>query len=73
MKRAWLGLIAIPLLLGSARAEMARGNLETDESGNLIPDEDGFTHTQSWGQIVRNAGPLGGAAFGCNPNRAEEE
>ena len=41
--------------------------------GNDIPDEDGFTRTQSWGQVVRNAGPLGGAAFGCNPNRAEEE
>ena len=50
----------------------AFGNLETDESGNLIQDTDGFTRTQSWGQIVRNAGPLGGAAFGCNPNRAEE-
>lgn len=28
--------------------------------------------TQSWGQIVREVGPLGGAAFGCNPNRAAE-
>ena len=28
--------------------------------------------TQSWGQIVRFAGPLGGAAFGCNPNMAAE-
>ena len=51
----------------------ALGNIKTDESGNLIPDADGFTRTQSWGQVVRNAGPLGGAAFGCNPNRAEEE
>ena len=51
----------------------ALGNIKTDESGNLIPDADGFTRTQSWGQVVRNAGPLGGAAFGCNPNRAVEE
>ena len=29
-----------------------------------------WDRTQSWGQIVRFAGPLGGAAFGCNPNRA---
>jgi hypothetical protein len=41
--------------------------------GNEVPDEDGFTRTQSWGQVVRNAGPLRGAAFGCNPNRAEAE
>jgi len=41
--------------------------------GNGVPDADGFTRTQSWGQVIRNAGPLGGAAFGCNPNRAEGE
>ena len=41
--------------------------------GNDVPDADGFTRTQSWGQVIRNAGPLGGAAFGCNPNRAEGE
>ena len=46
----------------------AFGNLETDESGNLIPDADGFTRTQSWGQIVRNAGPWGGAGLGSTPN-----
>jgi hypothetical protein len=51
----------------------ALGNIKTDEAGNLIPDADGFTRTQSWGQVVRTAGPLGGAAFGCNPNRAEGE
>jgi len=48
----------------------------TDRSGvtsQCTYDADGFTRTQSWGQVVRNAGPLGGAAFGCNPNRAVEE
>jgi hypothetical protein len=39
--------------------------------GNPIPDADGFTRTQSWGQVVRNAGPLGGVpGTACNPTKA---
>jgi hypothetical protein len=36
--------------------------------GNPVPDADGFTRTQSWGQVVKNAGPLGGVpGQACNP------
>jgi hypothetical protein len=39
--------------------------------GNTIPDADGFTRTQSWGQVVRNAGPLGGTpGTACNPEKS---
>ena len=39
--------------------------------GNPVPDADGFTRTQSWGQVIRNAGPLGGVpGSACNPTRA---
>ena len=39
--------------------------------GNPVPDADGFTRTQSWGQVIRNAGPLGGVpGTACNPTRA---
>jgi hypothetical protein len=39
--------------------------------GNPLPDSDGFTRTQSWGQVVRNAGPLGGVpGTACNPTQA---
>jgi hypothetical protein len=38
--------------------------------GNPVPDADGFTRTQSWGQVIRNAGPLGGVpGTACNPAR----
>ena len=41
--------------------------------GNPLPDEDGFTRTQSWGQVVRNAGPLGGVpGTACNPTKATD-
>ena len=41
--------------------------------GNPVPDADGFTRTQSWGQVIRNAGPLGGVpGTACNPTRGEE-
>ena len=43
---------------------------QNDEFVLGVPGDWG--RTQSWGQIVRFAGPLGGAAFGCNPNRAAE-
>jgi hypothetical protein len=40
--------------------------------GNPVPDADGFTHTQSWGQVIRVAGPLGGVpGTACNPTRGE--
>ena len=39
--------------------------------GNPLPDADGFTRTQSWGQVIRNAGPLGGVpGTACNPTKA---
>ncbi len=41
---------------------------QNDEFVLNVPGDWG--RTQSWGQIVREVGPLGGAAFGCNPNRA---
>jgi hypothetical protein len=42
--------------------------------GNPLPDEDGFTRTQSWGQVVRNAGPLGGVpGRACNPSTATDQ
>jgi hypothetical protein len=44
---------------------------QNDEFVLNVPGDWG--RTQSWGQIVREVGPLGGAAFGCNPNRAEAE
>ena len=55
----------------NGRSECAYSGQNDTYSGNPdVPDADGFTRTQSWGQVIRNAGPLGGAAFGCNPNRA---
>jgi hypothetical protein len=39
--------------------------------GNPVPDADGFTRTQSWGQVIRVAGPLGGVpGTACNPARS---
>jgi hypothetical protein len=39
--------------------------------GNPTPDADGFTRTQSWGQVIRVAGPLGGVpGTACNPARS---
>ena len=39
--------------------------------GNPLPDADGFTRTQSWGQVIRNAGPLGGVpGTACNPTKS---
>ena len=39
--------------------------------GNPVPDADGFTRTQSWGQVIRIAGPLGGVpGTACNPARS---
>jgi hypothetical protein len=39
--------------------------------GNPLPDADGFTRTQSYGQVIRNTGPLGGIpGTACNPTAA---
>ena len=43
--------------------------------GNEVPDEDGFTHTQSWGQVGREGRAfltsLGlNPANACNPSRS---
>jgi hypothetical protein len=40
--------------------------------GNPLPDEDGFTQTQSWGQVVRqHTGHLGGVpGTACNPTKS---
>ena len=51
----------------NGRSECAYSG-QNDEFVLGVPGE--HSRTQSWGQIVRVAGPLGGAAFGCNPNRA---
>jgi len=42
--------------------------------GNPLPDSDGFTRTQSFGQVVRQAGPIGGVpGTACNPTRAGQQ
>src|SRR3954452_9993667 len=47
------------------------GRNDNSVLGNPLPDADGFTRTQSWGQVIRNAGPLGGVpGTACNPTRA---
>lgn len=39
---------------------------------HLFPNED-WPRTQSWGQVVREVGPLGGApGVACNPTRSGE-
>ena len=47
-------------------------NLPTDANGNLLPDENGFIHTQNWGHVVTqmggNAGGGGAGPNGCNPH-----
>lgn len=50
------------------------GRNDNSVLGNPLPDGDGFTRTQSWGQVIRNAGPLGGVpGTACNPTKATEE
>ena len=41
--------------------------------GNPLPDVDGFTRTQSWGQIARLPGSQGGGVPGtaCNPIKSQ--
>jgi hypothetical protein len=43
---------------------------QNDEFVLEVPGDHG--RTQSFGQIVRFVGPIGGAAPGCNPNSASE-
>lgn len=51
----------------NGRSECAYSG-QNDEFVLGVPGD--WSRTQSWGQIVKEFGPLGGAAFGCNPNRA---
>ena len=60
------GSDAAPL---NGRSECAYSGLD-DPDVDPVTGEDDFGRTQSWGQIIRFAGPRGGASFGCNPNRA---
>ena len=50
------------------------GQNDNWQLGNPVPDADGFTRTQSWGQVARNAnGALGGVpGTACNPTKGEE-
>ncbi len=44
---------------------------ECSFSGLDDPDADVFTHTQSFGQLVRMFGPMGGVpGVACNPTRS---
>ena len=63
-------------IAGSPDAPL-HGKSECAYSGQDDPDvdpvtgEDDFGRTQSWGQIVRFAGPLGGApGVACNPSKS---
>ena len=51
------------------------GQNDNWQLGNPVPDEDGFTRTQSWGQVARHAnGALGGVpGTACNPSTGGEE
>src|SRR5262249_19082672 len=54
--------------LNGASACAYSGQNDNYQLGNPLPDADGFPRTQSWGQVVRNAGPLGGVpGVACNP------
>ena len=69
----WIaGSESAPLKGRSACAYSGRN--DNSVLGNPLPDADGFTRTQSWGQVIRNAGPLGGVpGTACNPTRATGE
>ena len=51
------------------------GQNDNWQLGNPVPDADGFTRTQSWGQVARHAnGALGGVpGTACNPTTGGEE
>ncbi len=51
------------------------GQNDNWQLGNPVPDADGFTRTQSWGQVARHAnGALGGVpGTACNPTKGGEE
>jgi hypothetical protein len=47
------------------------GQNDTFSGDPSVPDADGFTRTQSWGQVIRSAGPLGGVpGEACNPAKS---
>jgi hypothetical protein len=53
-----------PIRSGVAASECAFSGLDD-------PDADVFTHTQSFGQLVRMFGPMGGVpGVACNPTRS---
>jgi hypothetical protein len=53
-----------PIRSGVAASECAFSGLDD-------PDPDPFTHTQSFGQLVRMFGPMGGVpGEACNPTRS---
>ena len=72
------GLIAAAIAAGSAFAGEITGNgketamrdhanSECAFSGRDDADDDGFEHTQSWGQLVKAFGPMGGVpGEACN-------
>jgi len=69
----WIaGSDAAPL---NGKSECAySGRNDNSVLGNPLPDSDGFTRTQSWGQVVRNAGPNAGLwgvpGTACNPTKS---
>ena len=72
------GLSAGPALAGeitgNGKSTPIRSGVAASEcafSGLDDPDADEFTHTQSFGQLVRMFGPMGGVpGFACNPTRS---
>jgi hypothetical protein len=62
--------------IAGSEAAPLNGKSECAYSGQndeFVLEEPGdWGRTQSFGQIVRFAGPIGGAASGCNPNLAAE-
>jgi hypothetical protein len=58
-----------PIRDGVAQSECAFSGLDEAFSGE--DDPDAFTHSQSFGQLVRMFGPMGGVpGEACNPTRS---
>ena len=73
-KPLWTGTIVDPET-GDVVGHTLHGKSECAFSGLNIPAEDGDpSRTQSFGQIVRHAGPLGGIpGTACNPTKSSGE
>jgi hypothetical protein len=69
----WIaGSEAAPL---NGKSECAYSGQNDTYSGDpSVPDADGFTRSQSWGQVARHAqGALGGVpGTACNPHKSAE-